>query len=148
MPTSTLPLNDHLCFALYGALHAMGAIYKPLLDPAGLTYPQYLVLLALWEQDGQTVGEIGARLHLASNTLTPLLKRMESAGLVRRTRNPLDERKVSLTLTPAGQDLQNSMGHVAGCILTATGLDARAVTDLQTRLMALRDQLLDATTVS
>jgi MarR family transcriptional regulator, organic hydroperoxide resistance regulator len=141
MTARSMPLDDHLCFALYSAHQAMGAVYKPLLDPLGLTYPQYLVLLALWQQDDQTVGQIGAQLGLSSNTLTPLLKRMETAGHLTRTRSAVDERQVRLTLTHAGSTLQDNAQHITGCIFDATGLDAATVIDLQHRIRDLRDRL-------
>ncbi|MBU8539230.1 MarR family winged helix-turn-helix transcriptional regulator [Falsiroseomonas tokyonensis] len=105
-PSPCLKLEDNLCFALYAANHAFTAAYKPLLDPLGLTYPQYLVLLVLWEAEDQTVKALGQRLHLDSGTLTPLLKRMETAGLVRRRRDAEDERQVRIALTEAGRALQ------------------------------------------
>ncbi len=141
MTPNGLPLDDHLCFALYGAHQAMGAVYKPLLEPLGITYPQYLVLLALWQQDDQTVGHLGAQIGLASNTLTPLLKRMEAAGHLTRTRSSADERQVRLVLTEPGRAMQTRAQHLAGCILAATGLDAHEVTELQQRIRDLRDRL-------
>ena len=137
----TFTLDDHLCFALYGAHQAMGAVYKPLLDPLGLTYPQYLVLITLWDQDAQSVGQIGAKLGLASNTLTPLLKRMERAGLLTRSRSANDERQVILTLTDAGRAMEAQAAHISGCILQASGLGLDGLIDLQTRIRALRDRL-------
>src|SRR3954470_3664742 len=101
-PESALLLDNQLCFALYSASLAMTKLYKPLLDELGLTYPQYLVMLALWERDGSTVSELGQRLYLDSGTLTPLLKRLEAAGLVSRVRSTEDERRVHLRLTSAG----------------------------------------------
>jgi DNA-binding MarR family transcriptional regulator len=97
-----LKLNDFLCFAVYAAGHGFNRVYKPLLEPPGLTYPQYLVMTALWERDDQTVGALGERLPLESNTLTPLLKRLESQGRIRRVRDPRDERQVRVQLTDAG----------------------------------------------
>src|SRR6266487_788832 len=101
-----LLLGNQLCFAVYSTAHAFNRFYKPLLDRLGLTYPQYLVMLVLWEQDGVAVKEIGERLYLDSGTLTPLLKRMEAAGLVKRTRSTEDERQVLVALTPQGQALK------------------------------------------
>src|ERR687889_1399847 len=97
----TLKLDSQLCFAAYSVSQAFNRVYKPGLDRVGLTYPQYLVLLVLWEQDDQTVKQIGEQLHLDSGTLTPLLKRLEAAGVVRRSRDPNDERHVRITLTSA-----------------------------------------------
>src|ERR1700758_4597195 len=98
-----LRLDNQICFAVYSAAHAVNRVYKPLLDRLGLTYPQYLVMLALWESDGVPVKEIGERLFLDSGTLTPLLKRLEAAGLLKRNRSSADERQVLIALTPQGQ---------------------------------------------
>jgi DNA-binding MarR family transcriptional regulator len=102
-----LKLDHQLCFALYASSLAMTKLYKPLLEPLGLTYPQYLVLLVLWEQDGVTVSQVGERLALDSGTLTPLLKRIEAAGLLQRLRDSADERRVLLQLTAAGRALKS-----------------------------------------
>lgn len=123
-------LEDHLCFAIYTAHHAFSAAYKPLLEPLGLTYPQYLVLLALWEKDGMVVSEIGRRLHLDSGTLTPLLKRMEKGALVSRQRNPSDERRVQVHLTQAGRALQAQAERIFDeleCALGGTGEERSAI---------------------
>ena len=104
--TDPLLLDNQLCYALYAAAHRMTKSYRPLLERLGLTYPQYLVLLVLWEQDGVTVSEIGRRLRLDSGTLTPVLKRLESAGFLVRTRRRSDEREVEIALTPRGTDLR------------------------------------------
>src|SRR5689334_6592618 len=101
-----LLLGNQLCFAVYSTAHAFNRFYKPLLDRLGLTYPQYLVMLVLWEQDGMSVKEIGERLFLDSGTLTPLLKRLEAAGLVKRTRSTEDERQVIVALTAQGEALK------------------------------------------
>src|SRR6187200_246404 len=100
-PDQALALDNQLCFALYSSSLAMTKLYKPLLDPLGLTYPQYLVMLVLWEGDGVTVSELGQRLMLDSGTLTPLLKRLESAGVLQRLRDVADERRVLVRLTGA-----------------------------------------------
>lgn len=136
-----LPPSHMLCFALYSAAHAMQAAYKPLLEPLGLTYPQYLALSALWAEDGQTVGQIGAALHLDSNTLTPLLKRLEQAGLLIRGRDASDERQVRLTLTTQGQALRDRAAAVPLCFLDRTGLDRDAAAALRDDLTALRDRM-------
>jgi MarR family transcriptional regulator, organic hydroperoxide resistance regulator len=130
-----------LCFALYSAAHAMQAAYKPLLDPLGLTYPQYLALSALWAEDGQTVGQIGAALMLDSNTLTPLLKRLEQAGWITRRRDSADERQVRLTLTEAGKALGQRAADVPSCFLDSTCLTLDQATQLRDDLTALRDRL-------
>src|SRR3954464_9290117 len=104
--SKSLKLDDQLCFSIYAAGHAFNRFYKPLLEPLGLTYPQYLVLLTLWEQDGLPLKAIGERLALDSGTLTPLLKRMEEAGLLTRVRDTTDERQVLVSLTPKGRRLR------------------------------------------
>ena len=132
---------DMLCFSLYSAQHAMQAAYKPLLDPLGLTYPQYLVLLALWAEDGQNVGSLGAQLALETNTLTPLLKRMETAGLIARQRDTGDERQVRISLTPQGQAMQARAAHVPRGFLKATGLTLDEARTLRETLKTLRTRL-------
>ena len=107
-----LALDRQLCFQFYAASNLITRLYRPVLDDLGLTYPQYLVLLVLWERDGSTVGEICQRLHLDSGTMTPLLKRMAAMGLVTRARDPDDERRVRITLTEAGRDLRSRAGAV------------------------------------
>ena len=104
--TAALKLDNQLCFALYSANLALNKLYRQLLAPLNLTYPQYLVMLVLWEQDDMTVSDIGERLFLDSATLTPLLKRLESAGLINRHRSRKDERQVAVTLSEAGRELQ------------------------------------------
>ncbi len=136
-----LPPPQMLCFALYSAGHAMQAAYKPLLEPLGLTYPQYLALAALWAKDGQTVGQIGATLLLDSNTLTPLLKRLEQGGLITRLRDIDDERQVRITLTHAGRALQVEAAKVPLCFLDQTGLATDQAATLRDALTALRDRL-------
>lgn len=137
----TIPAADMLCFALYSAAHAVQAAYAPLLDPLGLTYPQYLVLSALSAETGQTVGQLGTALRLESNTLTPLLKRMETAGWLTRRRNPGDERQVHLALTPAGQDLAARAAGVPAAFAQKTGLPMADLADLRDILTDLRDRL-------
>src|SRR6201996_5070814 len=105
-PIPTLGLDDQLCFAIYSAGIAINRAYRPLLDALEITYPQYLVLLALWERDGQTIGAIAERLALESSTITPLVKRLEAGGLLARERNPADERQVFVRLTEAGRAMQ------------------------------------------
>lgn len=136
-----MPLAQMLCFALYSATHAMQASYKPLLDDLGLTYSQYIVLVLLWGADDQTVGQLGAALQLDSNTLTPLLKRLERSGHLTRHRDPADERQVRIRLTDMGRALQSQAQHIPACILDQSGLTATAIADLQRRIIALRDQL-------
>ena len=131
-------LDNQLCFALYAASLSMTKLYKPLLDELQLTYPQYLVLLVLWERDGPSVSELGLRLQLDSGTLTPLLKRMEAAGLVQRQRSSLDERKVHVCLTDVGRDLQTRAAHVPGCVARQSGIGLEALTSLRDQLQQLR----------
>ena len=140
----TLALPDMICFALYSANHAMQRVYAPLLADLRLTYPQYLVLLSLWDQDDQTVGALGRALDLESNTLTPLLKRIEAQGLVQRTRSAADERQVRVTLTDQGRSLQARAEHIPACILARSGLDTSALAALRDAVTTLRDQLRQA----
>ncbi|QYK43390.1 MAG: MarR family transcriptional regulator [Paracoccaceae bacterium] len=130
-----------LCFALYSATHAMQAVYAPLLEPLGLTYPQYLVLSALWQKDGQGVGELGRGLGLESNTLTPILKRMAAAGLILRDRDAADERRVTVRLADRGEALRAHAGPIAACVRERTGLAQDALAELQTQVSRLRDTL-------
>jgi DNA-binding MarR family transcriptional regulator len=139
--TDALKLDNQLCFAVYSTAHAFNRVYKPLLDALGLTYPQYLVMMVLWERDGQTVSAIGERLILDSGTLTPLLKRLEAAGLVRRSRNPDDERQVNIALTPKGAALRDKARGNPNAILCATGQPAEALLALKDDLLKLRDAL-------
>lgn len=132
---------DMLCFALYSAAHAMQQAYKPLLDELGLTYPQFLVLCVLWAKEDQTVGGIGKQVHLDSNTLTPLLKRLEAQGLVLRRRDAGDERQVRIHLTEAGRALAKRAEPVPECILRQTGLAQAGAGALRDRILALRDHL-------
>ncbi len=137
-PTNPLLLDQQLCFALYAASRAVTATYRPLLDDLGLTYPQYLTLLVLWEQDGLTVRELGQRLQLDSGTLTPLLKRMAQSGLVVRERRRSDEREVEIRLTDDGRALRQRAESIPACMaqrLCLTGED----------MQRLRDQLKEVT---
>jgi DNA-binding MarR family transcriptional regulator len=134
-------LDAMLCFSLYAANNAMNRVYQPLLEPLGLTYPQYLVLLALWEEEGRGVGQIGGQIGLESNTLTPLLKRMEAAGLLSRRRSEEDERQVLVHLTPKGKALRRKADSIPGCILSASGLTLPELTALRNQLQTLRVKL-------
>jgi len=137
-----LQLGNQLCFAVYSTAHAFNRVYKPLLDRLGLTYPQYLVMLVLWERDRLTVKEIGERLFLDSGTLTPLLKRMEAAHLLKRTRSADDERQVLVALTAQGSGLRDkARAIVPPAILDATGCSIAELTELHGKLLKLRDQL-------
>ncbi|HEV7435232.1 MAG TPA: MarR family transcriptional regulator [Pseudorhizobium sp.] len=135
-------LEAQLCFAIYGAAHAFTRTYKPLLEPLGLTYPQYLVMLALWEEDGQAVKAIGERLGLDSGTLSPLLKRLEQAGLVERLRNKQDERQVRIVLTEKGKTLSREAAGVMQAIGAAAGCSLEEMEDLRDGLHEIRSRLL------
>ena len=135
-----LLLDNQLCFALYSTSLAMTKLYKPLLAQIGLTYPQYLVMLVLWEQDGITVSELGERLFLDSGTLTPLLKRLEASGLLVRQRDAQDERRVRTTLTPQGRALRDAAEPIPACVLQSTGCTLPEVMALTVQLQRLRDQ--------
>jgi len=139
-----LKLDAQLCFALYAASNAMTRLYRDRLEPLGLTYPQYLVMLVLWEQDGLTVKAIGERLHLDSGTLTPMLKRMEQAGLVERRRDATDERQVAVSLTVDGRALKADIRQVRadlGCLLPLPPADLGR---LRAELRGLADGLIAA----
>ena len=135
-------LSNFLCFAVYSANLAFGRAYKPILEALGLTYTQYIALVALAEEDDQTVGTLGEKLFLESNTLTPMLKKLEQIGYVRRQRDPADERQVRVSLTPAGRDLLNTDTGVSLVDATGLGEDFAAV---QQSVVRLRDNLLRAT---
>jgi DNA-binding MarR family transcriptional regulator len=139
-----LQLDRQLCFALYAASHAMTKVYTPLLQPLGLTYPQYLVMLVLWETDGLPVHAIGQRLQLDSGTLTPMLKRLAAAGLVARARDAADERRTLINLTPAGRDLREQALAVPADVLCASGCSLDTLQSLVEQLRALRASLSDA----
>lgn len=138
---SPLLLDQQVCFALYAANLAMGKLYRRLLNALGLTYPQYLVMLVLWERDGLTVSEIGERLYLDSATLTPLLKRLQAAGLVDRVRSAEDERQVVISLTTAGRTLKKRANAVPNEVLCATGCKADELHGLKRDLDRLRSHL-------
>ncbi len=136
-----LRLDNQVCFALYSASLAMTKLYKPLLDQIGLTYPQYLVMLVLWEQDGVTVSELGERLFLDSGTLTPLLKRLEAQGQIARLRDVQDERRVRITLTAEGRALRDQAEAIPQCVLQSSQCSIAELTALTTELKQLRDRL-------
>lgn len=139
--TALLQLDNQVCFALYSASLAMTKFYKPLLDEIGLTYPQYLVMLALWERDGVTVSELGERLFLDSGTLTPLLKRLEASGHLNRLRDAEDERRVRISLTAQGRALREQAERIPNCVLERTQCTLPELTALTGQLTALRDRL-------
>ncbi|HEY0252745.1 MAG TPA: MarR family transcriptional regulator, partial [Kofleriaceae bacterium] len=139
MTDDALTLDNHLCFALYAASRAFTRAYQPLLEPLGLTYPQYLVCIALWERDGRAVNKLGTCLALDSGTLTPLLKRLEERGLVERKRDKADERVVKIFLTAAGKALRQKAKRVPFALAEKVG-----ITDIA-RIKKLRDELVELT---
>ena len=134
LPAPSVDLDDQLCFALYAASRAVTARYRPMLEELGLTYPQYLVMMLLWEKDNQTVGQLGARLSLDSGTLSPLLKRLTSAGLVTRQRRIEDERSVAISLTPPGRALRDKALPISEAMISAIGFDQGEFDDLKKQL--------------
>ena len=140
-PDELLKLDNQLCFAVYSASLAMTKLYKPQLEALGLTYPQYLVMLALWEENGLMVSTLGERLSLDSGTLTPLLKRLEGAGFVSRVRDVADERRVHIMLTPAGRKLKARAARVPACLLAASQCSIDELVTLTRQLQALRERV-------
>jgi MarR family transcriptional regulator, organic hydroperoxide resistance regulator len=136
-------LRDFLCFAIYSANLAFGRAYRKGLEDLGLTYPQWIAIVALWEQDGQTVSELGEKMFLESNTLTPILKKLEAMGYLRRERNPADERQVRISLTEAGRQLREKGMHMN--LVSSTGLKPDEFARLQEAVVTLRDNLIKAT---
>ena len=136
-------LGDFLCFAIYSANLAFGRAYRKGLEDLGLTYPQWIAIVALWEQDGQTVSELGEKMFLESNTLTPVLKKLESMGYLRRQRDPADERQVRISLTEAGRLLREKGMHMN--LVASTGLKPDEFARLQETVVTLRDNLIKAT---
>lgn len=141
MTDPLLKLDNQLCFALHSASHAFARAYKPRLEKLGLTYPQYLVMLVLWEGDGLTVNQLGDRLFLESSTLTPLLKRLEAAGHIARRRDTADERQVRVTLTTQGRELRKAAGEIPAQMLSASKLDIATLGRLREEIAALRAAL-------
>ena len=139
-----LPLDDQLCFAMYSANIAINRVYRPVLEQLGITYPQYLVLSALWQTDGQTVGAIAERLSLESSTITPLVKRLETAGFVKRQRNPDDERQVNVSLATKGKALRQESKCLTETLLERSGLNVADIVRLNREVSALRDTLATA----
>tara|TARA_R110002020_G_scaffold382486_2_gene593246 strand:+ start:423 stop:875 length:453 start_codon:yes stop_codon:yes gene_type:complete len=144
MTEPSLPLDQHLCFALYGASMAIGRLYKPVLDEAGITYPQYLVLSTLWETDGLTIGAIAGRLALESSTITPLVKRLEASGLLARRRNEKDERQVLVTLTEEGRAIRAVTARIGERLLAASKMSPERLAALNAEVRALRDAVAAA----
>ncbi len=143
-PAPSVALDDQLCFALYAASRAMTARYRPMLEELGLTYPQYLVMMLLWEEDQQTVGQLGHRLALDSGTLSPLLKRLTAAGLVTRHRRVEDERSVAIVLTDAGRALRDRAIAISQDMICALSLDVDQFSDLKQTLNVLTHRVTEA----
>ena len=140
----TVPqLGDFLCFAVYSANLAFGKAYKPILDKLGLTYTQYIAIIALWEEDDQTVSGLGEKLFLESNTLTPILKKLEAMGYVNRARDAADERQVRVGLTAEGRALRESAFNLS--LRDATGLTKEEFPVVQKAVVKLRNNLIKAT---
>jgi len=137
------PLDQQICFTLYATSMAITRAYKPLLDELGLTYPQYLVLSVLGEHGGQTIGGVAARLDLESSTVTPLVKRLEAAGLVERRRGREDERKVEVTMTEAGRALLDRSGCLGDLLMVRSGMDEAALGTLNQQVQALREAIIE-----
>lgn len=138
-----LALDNQLCFAVYSTMYGLNQVYRPLLKKLGLTYPQYLVMLVLWESDAQTVSAIGERLFLDSATLTPLLKRLEAAGFVERRRSAEDERQVIVSLTAAGRQLRGKAREIPVSLAGAMSCSTAQIGALRSRLTQLRAALLE-----
>ncbi|WP_323846447.1 MarR family transcriptional regulator [Microbulbifer magnicolonia] len=136
-----LKLDNQLCFSLYSTSLAMSKMYKPLLEKLGLTYPQYLMMLVLWEEDGITATELGQRLGQDKGALSPVIKRLEAQGLIDRRRDPKDERRVHLRLTAAGRSMQREAQVIPEQVLRATGLDRKSVHQLKAQIEAVRRAL-------
>lgn len=139
---AVLKLDSFLCFAVYSVNHAFNRVYKPLLDRLKLTYPQYLAMAILWEQDDQTVGSLGEKLFLESSTLTPMLKRLEALKYISRIRDQNDERQVRVQLTKAGRALREKAQEIPACIIEATGLSPEGVAKLKEEITKLRASLV------
>ena len=140
----TLPLDQQLCFTLYSTSLAMTQLYKPLLEPLGLTYPQYLIMLILWEGDGLPLKDIGARLGQKSGALTPVLKRLEEEGLVVRERDDKDERALKIHLTEKGRALQVDASEIGPCLTEATAMKVDELIELRETLVRLRSNLVES----
>ena len=142
-PETPPKLDDFLCFAIYSTNLAVNRVYKPLLDELGLTYPQYIVLIALYDQDDQTVGGLGDKLFLDSSTLTPLLKRMEAMGHLTRQRDPEDERQVRVRLTPQGRKVREKGIMSRSSLLNSTNFSPAEYEELREQMVKLRAYLSD-----
>jgi MarR family transcriptional regulator, organic hydroperoxide resistance regulator len=142
-PSAAIPLDlqDFLCFSIYSASHAFNRVYQPLLRDLDLTYPQFIAMILLWEQDGQTVGGLGQKLFLQSNTLTPMLKRLETLGYIKRSRNSADERQVRIHLTETGRNLRPRASDIVRSVRKATGLEDKQFKELKEGIDTLRAAL-------
>jgi MarR family transcriptional regulator, organic hydroperoxide resistance regulator len=141
--SSSVPteLQDFLCFHIYSTSHAFSRVYQPLLKELKLTYPQFIAMILLWEKDGQSVGQLGEKLLLESNTLTPMLKRLEALGFIKRRRDPEDERQVRILLTDAGRRLRQKSSDVVRSVRKATGLEDKQFKELRDGVDSLRKAL-------
>jgi DNA-binding MarR family transcriptional regulator len=139
-PAAAVPLSDFLCFAVYSANLAFGKAYKPILEELGLTYTQYVTIIALWEEDNQTVSGLGEKLFLESNTLTPMLKKLEAMGFLERQRDPEDERQVRVSLTKSGRRLREKALKMD--LTDATGLAPDEFAKVQKAIVTLRNNLI------
>ncbi len=140
-------VEEFICFNIYSAGHAFNRAYSPMLKELNLTYPQYIALTILWEEDGLNIGELCDRLRLESNTVTPLLKRLESLGHIKRKRGEIDERQVFVSLTPSGRALQKHAANITKCIIETTGYDLEKLEALVKNISNLRDNVMRATAV-
>lgn len=136
------PLKDHICHTIYSTNLIIQRIHKVVLDGLGITYPQYLALNLLWDRDSQSVTELADQLELEPSTLTPLLKRLETAGFVDRLRNPQDERQVLITLSDKGRELRNLAGCVGANLMEKSGMSGEALQELNAAIRALHDRLV------
>lgn len=141
---SNLDLSNMVCFAIYSTANALTRAYQPILNKLDLTYPQFLVMIVLWEQDDRTVSEIGAQLNLDSGTLTPLLKRLEAAGRIARRRDARDERQVRITLTDEGRELRKQAENIPEQVFCALGQPVDELQDLRARLLGIRGNLANS----
>jgi DNA-binding MarR family transcriptional regulator len=141
METDSIPLDEQLCYTLYATSMAINRAYKPLLDELGITYPQYLVLSCLAEEDGRTITAIADRLALEPSTITPLVKRLERCGLVERRRNPKDERQVHVSLTGNGRDLHAKSACLSAALLERSGMTPKELSALNRQVQSLRDSI-------
>ncbi|CAN7204359.1 MarR family winged helix-turn-helix transcriptional regulator [Rhizobium sp. LjRoot258] len=144
IPEEERRLENQLCFAVYSTAHAFTRAYKPILDTVGLTYPQYLVMLALWEKSEQPVKAIGEQLDLDSGTLSPLLKRLEQNGLIKRTRDSRDERQVIVSLTEKGRVMRSEVNRIMAAIGQAAGCTLEEMATIREMLKGLRSNLMSA----